>query len=169
MRRWLAARGLTPRSSSGNPALQAVLLPAALEVAMGAVSAPAEHNMLPGWANGHSHGPRTGFLGGADLGSGAAARGGTSGSGPGLLDPGARVDAPLAVACLLAMPPGEAEPALERWAAQPGASFASSRRALLLGLFTCSLQVQPTLVCALNQAGNRGPAQYQFVSRCLRL
>ena len=66
----------------------------------------------------------------------------------GLLDPGGQADAPLAVACLLALPPGEADAALERRAAQPGASFASARHALLLGLCTSALQVQPSRFCA---------------------
>ena len=148
MQRWLAARGLTPSGSGGSPASQAALLQAALEAAMAAAPAPAQRVMFPGSAQGRSHTPGSGPSQAAGPGIGAPAEGGTSGSGAGLLDPGERDDAPLAVACLLALPPGEAEAALERRAAQPGASFASSRQALLLGLCTSALQVQPSRVCA---------------------
>lgn len=66
-----------------------------------------------------------------------------NGSIPALLAAGTSGDAPLAVACLLALPPAEAEAALHRHAAAPGAGFAAARRALLLGLFASALQALP--------------------------
>lgn len=121
---------------------------------MAAAPAPAQRLMEPGSAQGHSHTPGSDPSEGANPGSSAPAEGGTSGSGTGLLGPGERADAPLAVACLLALPPGEAEAALEQRFAQPGASFAFSRHALLLGLCTSALQVQPSWACAQAQAVN---------------